>query len=272
MADQICCKAVDVLKKLSELRSRDLHVKEVRKRGIKIKLGEKEYKLSDFETLKSDTLQVFKNAKNNYLENLVYSFQLTDDENIDILDLKFIPTKRTGNSLNPRVYEVLDLNNTLKYILPDNVKVSVTIDDVRLKLYLKINQTLIFTKKSFFYTILGFTRSRSYPLDDIEGSRQMIAGSYKGDRPNSISGIDKVPFKCDCTIGSIVNGSREPILFSFSLVQPPGHEIYKQPTVKLFRKNNKSVLSHLTFYLEDDDHKSVDFNEETISFTCQLNK
>ena len=59
--------------------------------------------------------------------------QLTYDEIIDILVLKYFPTKRTGYRLNPGIYEVVDLNNTLKYILPDNVKVSVTIDDVRLK-------------------------------------------------------------------------------------------------------------------------------------------
>ena len=76
--------------------------------------------------------------------------QLTYDEIIDILDLKYIPTKTTGCSLNPGIYEVVDLYNTLKHILPDSVKVSVTIDDVRLKSNLKINQTLIFTKKSFF--------------------------------------------------------------------------------------------------------------------------
>ena len=34
----------------------------------------------------------------------------------------------------------------------------------------------------------------------------------------------------------------------------------------------KSSLSHITFYLEDDDHKSVDFIGGTISFTCQLFK
>ena len=28
----------------------------------------------------------------------------------------------------------------------------------------------------------------------------------------------------------------------------------------------------MTFYFEDDDHKPVDFNNETISFTCQLIK
>ena len=53
------------------------------------------------------------------------------DEIMDILDLKYIPTKKTGYSLNPRIYEIVDLNNTLKYMLPDNVKVNVTIDDIR---------------------------------------------------------------------------------------------------------------------------------------------
>ena len=198
--------------------------------------------------------------------------RLSYDEFMDTLDLKYIPTKRTGYSLNPGIYEVVDLNNTLKHVLPDNVKVNITIDDIRLKPNLKINQTLIFTEKPFFYTILGFTQSRSYPLDDIDSHYQLIAGSYKSDKPNNITGIDKIHLKCDCIQGSIVNGIREPILFSFALSSPPGDKIYKEPRIKLLKKINKSVLSHITFYLEDDDYKSVDFHNETISFTCQLIK
>ena len=164
--------------------------------------------------------------------------QLTYDEIIDVLDLKYIPTKRTGFSLNPGIYEIVDLNNTLKHILPDNVKVSITIDDIRLKSNLKINQTLIFTEKFFFYTILGYTQSKSYPLDDIDGFYQIIAGSYKSDKPINIIGIDKINLNCECIQGSIVNGIREPILYSFALSSPPGHKIYKEPRVKLFKKIN----------------------------------
>ena len=194
------------------------------------------------------------------------------DEIMNILDLKYIPTKITGYSLNPGIYEVIDLNNTLKHDLPNNVKLNITIDDIRLKSNLKINQTLIFTERSFCYTILGSTQSRSYPLDDIDSHYQLIAGSYKSDKPINITAIDKIHLKCDCIQGSILNGIREPILYSFALSAPPGHKIYKEPRVKLFKKINKSVLSHITFYFEDDDHKPVDFNNETISFTCQLIK
>ena len=165
---------------------------------------------------------------------------------------------------------MFDINNTLKSTLPDNVKVNITIDDVRLKSNLKIKQTLSFTEKSFFYTLLGFTRSHSYPFDDIDGFYQFIAGSYKSDRPINITGIDKIHLKCDCVQTSIVSGLRDSIWYSFVLSSPPGHKIYKEPRVKLFEKKNKSVLSHITLFFEDDDHKTVDFNNETISFTCQL--
>ena len=100
----------------------------------------------------------------------------------------------------------------------------------------------------------------------------MIAGSYTSDKPINITGIDKIHLKCDCINGSIVNGVRGPILYSFALSSPPGHKIYKEPRIKLFNRINISVLSHITFYLEDDDHKPVDFNGETIIFTCQLIK
>ena len=265
-------KTIDELNKLLELNSLELHVAEVRKRGTKIKIGDNEYKLSDFDTQRNEILTELKNFKYNDLEDLVYRMQLTYNEFIDILDLKYISTKRIGYSIEPNINNVVDLNKTLKNILPNNVKIDITIDERKYKADLKINQTLIFTNKSFFYTIVGFTQSHSYPLDDIEGFYQLIAGSYKSERPINITGVDKVHLNCDCIDGSIVNGIREPISYSFALDQPPGHKIYKEPKVKLFKKINKSVLSHITFYLEDDDFRAVDFNGETISFTCQLIK
>ena len=270
--DKFAEKTINDLNKLLELKSLELHVEEVKKRGNKIKIAGKEYKLSDFDNQKYEIIEELKNVKYNDLEDLVYRMRLSYDEIMDILDLKYIPTKRTGYSLNPGIYEVVDLNNTLKHILPNNVKINITIDDIRLKSSLKTNQTLIFTERCFFYTILGFTQSRSYPLDDIDGFYQLIAGSYKSGKPINITGIDKIHLKCDCIQGSMVNGIREPILYSFALSSPPGHKIYKEPRVKLFKKINKSVLSHIIFYIEDDDYRPVDFHNETISFTCQLIK
>ena len=126
-------KTIDELNKLLELKSLELHVEEVKKRGDKIKIGDNEYKLSDFDNQKYEIIEELKNIKYNDLEDLVYRKRLSYDEIMDIFDLNYIPTKRTVYSLNPGIYEVVDLNNTLKHILPDNVKVNITIDDIRLK-------------------------------------------------------------------------------------------------------------------------------------------
>ena len=156
-------KMINDLNKLLEPKSLELHVEEVKKRGDK-KIGDIEYRLLDFDTQKMRYLR--SNVNYNDLKDLVYRMRLSYDEIIDILDLKYFPTKRMRFSLNPGVYEVDDLIITLKHFLPDNVKLTNTIDDIRLKSNLKINQTLIFTEKSLISTILSFTRSRSYPLND----------------------------------------------------------------------------------------------------------
>ena len=213
-------KTIDEVNRLLDLRSLESHVYEVRKRGNKTKIGDKGHKLSDFHNQKYEIIEELKSAKYNDLEDLVYRMKLTYDEIMHILDLKYIPTKRIGFSLDPGFYEIVDLNNTLNHILPDNVKINITIDDIILKSNLKTNQTLLFTEKSFFYTILGFTQSRFYPLEDIENYYQLIPGLYKIGKPINITGIDKIHLKCDCIQGSIVNGIREPILYSFALSHP----------------------------------------------------
>ena len=57
-------KTIDELNKLFKLRSLELHVRAVRKRGNKLKIGENEYKLSDFDTQKNEVLEELKKKQN----------------------------------------------------------------------------------------------------------------------------------------------------------------------------------------------------------------
>ena len=122
-------KTIDELNKLLEPKSLELHVAEVRERGNILKIGDNEYKLSDFDIQKHEILEELKNAKYNDLEDLFYRMQLTYNEIINILDLKYISTKRTGYSIEPNIYDIVDLNKTLKNILPNNIKINVSIDE-----------------------------------------------------------------------------------------------------------------------------------------------
>ena len=62
-------KVIDDLKKLLELKSLESHV-EVRERGKKIKKGDNENKLSDFDTRKNEILEELRNVKYHDLEDL----------------------------------------------------------------------------------------------------------------------------------------------------------------------------------------------------------
>ena len=94
----------------------------------------------------------------------------------------------------------------LKCLLPKEVKVEITINDIRLKSNITTKKTIKFTKISFSYITLGCTQSHSGELGDIEGFVQLIPGFYKSDKPVNITEIDKIHVKCDCINGSILNG------------------------------------------------------------------
>ena len=109
--------------------------------------------------------------------------------------MKYIFGSKNGYTLPPGIYENSDINLMLKFLLPNELKVKSTIDDIRLKTILTTNKTMRFTEKLFFYTILGSNQFHSGPLGDIEESIQKTAGPYKRDKPINITGIDKFHLK-----------------------------------------------------------------------------
>ena len=63
---------------------------------IKLK---KDYSISSLSSFKNEDLEGSKNAKYSDLGDIVYRFQLTYEEVIDILHVRYIPSERTGFTL-----------------------------------------------------------------------------------------------------------------------------------------------------------------------------
>ena len=136
-----------------ELRSEneiDLHVKEVEKRGTLIEIDSGGYKLAGFNHLKSEILADLGSVKHKDLEYMVYRMELTYDEFVKTLDVKDIGGSTKGHTRPLGVYEFTDDFLMLKSFLPKEIKVSFTIDDIRLNSNLTTDKTIRFTKKSFF--------------------------------------------------------------------------------------------------------------------------
>ena len=56
----------------------------------------------------------------------------------------------------------------------------------------------------------------------------------------------------------------------FFFVKPPGYKVFCEPQLIHYKEVKKSALNTITFYKKDDDHKKVNFNGETLSFTFQF--
>ena len=86
-----------------------------------------------------------------------------------------------------------------------------------------------------------------------------------------LSTIDRSHLKADCIDGSVLNGNKKPILYSFVLYKPPGYKIFCSPET-ILKKINKSALDNIVFYLEDINNEETNFNGETLTFTIQIVK
>ena len=78
--------------------------------------------------------------------------------------------------------------------------------------------------------------------------------------------------KCDVIDGSIVDGLRQPLLYSFVLDKPSGYGVFCEPETIHCREISKSVLNKKNIFLKDDNHEQVKYNRETLTFTVQMIK
>ena len=59
--------------------------------------------------------------------------------------------------------------------------------------------------------------------------KNQINGTYKGENKICITTHDEIHLKFDCNIGSIVNGTRKPFLYTVGLDMGPGNRTNKKP-------------------------------------------
>ena len=69
-------------------------------------------------------------------------------------------------------------------------------------------------------------------------------GVYTSDRNSYLGTIDKSHLKCDCVDGSVENGLRQPILFSFI----SDKRKFCEPETIQYKKLDKFISNTINFY------------------------
>ena len=201
-------------------------------------------------------------------ESYLRIFVGLEDDNIRLI-LKQYNEKIITYELDPGNYTIEDLKKAV-YPLGDHENtLQIEYDDLNKKVKLILTRfdrrfgTLRFDEKSFFHTLFGFNPYWDYKPTNVYTSNKIIL---------NLNTINKIHLKCDAIDGSVVNGIRQPILYSFVLDKPAGYKVFSEPETIHYKKIYKSVLNTITFYLEDDNNGEVDFNQETLTFTLQMIK
>ena len=148
--------------------------------------------------------------------------------------------------LDPGIYTYKDLTialfNILQHEYPSsNSEILIRLDDITRKIKLVVRpgiRAIRFDEKSFFSTILGFNHGWDYKHYNQYISEKIV----------NLSNMNKIRFKTDVIDGSIVNGVREPILFSFVLDKPAGYKVFWEPETIHYKKISKSVLNTITLF------------------------
>ena len=194
-----------------------------------------------------------------------------DEENIQLI-LREYNSHFITYELSPGIYTIKDISEAVHTFSGHSEIIEIEYDDIsmRIKIILKYKDfrenfglgTLRFDKKSFFHTLLGHDPYFDYKTPGVYTSNKIL----------NLNTTNKIHLKCDCIDGSIQDGVRQPILYSFVLDKKPGYKIFSEPETVHYKKINKSVLNTITFFLEDDNNKEVDFSQETLTFTLQMTK
>ena len=210
-----------------------------------------------------------------YFESYLRIVVGLEQDNIRLI-LKQYNEKFITYELDPGNYTIEDLKKAVYPLGDHEGTLQIKYDDLNKKVKLILTRfgetfgTLSFDKKSFFHTLLDFTPNWDYkPTNALHAD---AAGVYTSDKIIlHLNAINKIHLKCDCIDGSIQDGVRQPILFSFGLDKPSGYKVFCEPETIHYKKINESVLNTI-FFLEDDNNKIVDFNGETLTFTLQMIK
>ena len=114
--------------------------------------------------------------------------------------------------LDPGNYTFKDISEALLKILQPEHEgyhntIDIEFDDITKKTKLVVRFGIIairFDEKSFFSTMLGYTHGWDYKHFNKYTSQKIV----------NLGNTNKIHLKCDCIDGSVVNGIREPILYS----------------------------------------------------------
>ena len=156
--------------------------------------------------------------------------------------------------LTPGIYTNKDILEAVYTMVDHEKTLQIEYDDITMKTKLILTRlgltfgVLRFNEKSFFNTLLGVTQYWDYkPTNAIHADSP---GVYTSQIFLKLTAIDKIHLKCDVVDASVVNGLKQPILYSFVLDKPPGCKLFCEPETIHYKKNKQICFEYYNILFE----------------------
>ena len=147
-----------------------------------------------------------------------------DEEDIQLI-LKQYNSHFITHELTPGIYTIQDISDAVHTFSGHSEIIQIEYDDITMKTKIILKYfcgqkkialgTLSFDERSFFHTLLGFEPYWDYK--PTKSNHVAFPGVYNSDKILYLRTTNKIHLKCDVVDGSVGNGLRQPILFSFVL-------------------------------------------------------
>ena len=194
----------------------------------------------------------YMNILSSYPRSVFQDFESYLTTEIDLVedDIRLVLDKYNSSFITYEISPGIDnfknpsqaLFNILQHEYPESSsRIATEFDDINKKTKLVADSGIIdvkFDEQSFFSTVLGFTSGSDYKHNNKYSSQTVVNSSSTNNKH----------LKCDCIDGSILDGCRQPILFSFVLDKLTGYKVFCEPETIHYKEINKSVLNTISFF------------------------
>ena len=162
-------------------------------------------------------------------------------------------------------YEIDTINNKLQELTVEaggeKDKVIVSPNNTTLQVELNINDKeymVDFNIEHSLRTVLGFNAKR------------YTFGTHANENPVVIMSVNSIMVHCDIIIGSRLNGMEAPVIYNFFPDARPGDKIISTPKNLVYVPLTMDVLSHMTYWLTDQNGRELDLRGEELTITFYM--
>ena len=193
-----------------------------------------------------------------------YSFPNIDGEN-NKLKFSHDDGKTWADiSIHTGCYELEAINTELQRLIitaggqDKDVIIEANKNTFQCILTLKKNIQLDLTMDHSLRTVLGFE------------SKVFKKGRHTSEHTVNIMRVNSILVHCDVIGSTYLNGTQQPIIFSFFPDVNPGEKIVIEPKALIYLPVTMSIISRMTSWLTDQDNKHLDLREEELTLKYHI--